>query len=83
MIQIITKNDEIFSDVLNMSWWYHFNYIEKLLVVWFHKKYVVEVSHSNNHKCVEKNICWKMNVIWKTTKIMLEAFVSEFILYVY
>jgi hypothetical protein len=59
-----------------------FQFHTKVSFLWFHKKYCDEVYHSNKHKCVEKRSLLKINVIWKN-RIMLEAFVSKFILYVY
>jgi hypothetical protein len=84
MIQIIAKLDEIFSQILNMSWLYHFNSIWKVPFLWFHKKDSDEIFHSNKHKCdIDKKNCWKISVIWTITRIMLKAFVSISILYVY
>jgi len=56
---------------------------EKLHFCDFTKKYLDEIFHSNKYKCVEKQINWQISVIWKITRIMLEVFVSKFILYVY
>jgi hypothetical protein len=36
-----------------------------------------------NISLLKKTFCWGINFIWKMTKIMLEAFVSKYILYVY
>jgi hypothetical protein len=54
MIQIITTFDEICRHMLNMSWLYHFNSIWKIPLMWFHKKHLDEVFHSNNHNYVFK-----------------------------
>jgi hypothetical protein len=55
----------------------------KFLIHVISQKTFGHVFHSNEHKYVEKTFCWKIIFIWKITRIMLEAFVSNFILYVY
>jgi hypothetical protein len=45
----ITTFDELFNHILNISWLYHFNSIWKIPFIWFHKKHLDEVFHSNNH----------------------------------
>jgi hypothetical protein len=83
MIKIIAKLNEVFIHILNMSWLYHFNYNWKVWLMWFHKKYIEKFFIQTNKVCWEKTFCWKIIFIWKITKIMLEAFLLKFILYVY
>jgi hypothetical protein len=57
--------------------------IEILIHVISQKTYE-QVFHSNKHKCVEKTyFVEKITSIWNTIQMMLEAFVSKSILYVY
>jgi len=59
MIQIITTLDEVFSHILNVSSLNHFNSIWKVSLLWFHKKHLDEIFHSNKHNYVEKKSYWK------------------------
>jgi hypothetical protein len=52
-IQMIVNFDEIPSHILNISWLYHFNSIWNVPFMWFHKIYICEDFHSNEHKCVK------------------------------
>jgi hypothetical protein len=54
MIPIITTLDEVLSHILNVSWLNHFNSIWKVSLMWFHKKHLDEVFHSNKHNYVSK-----------------------------
>jgi hypothetical protein len=84
MIQIIAKVDEILSHILNMNWLYHFNYNWKVWLMWFHKKHMDKFFIQTNTSVLKnKKNCWKITFIWKMTRIMLDAFVSKFISYVY
>jgi hypothetical protein len=47
------------------------------------QKNMDKVFYSNKHNYVEKTNCWEIAFIWKITKIVLEAFVSKSILFVY
>jgi hypothetical protein len=47
------------------------------------QKNMDKVFYSNKHNYVEKANCWEITFIWKITKIVLEAFVSKSILFVY
>jgi hypothetical protein len=83
MIQIIAKLDEIFNHILNMNWLYHFNYNWKVWLMWNLKKYLDKFFIQMTISVLKKIFCWKFTFIWKMTRIMLEAFVPEFILCVY
>jgi hypothetical protein len=83
MIQIIAKLNEILSHILNKNWLYHFNYNWKVWLIWFHKKHLDKIFIQKSISVLKKTFCWKFTFIWKMTRIMLEAFVLKFILYVY
>jgi hypothetical protein len=42
-----------------------------------------QVFHSNGISVLKKTFCWKINFIWKMTRIMLYTFVSKTILCFY
>jgi hypothetical protein len=85
IIQMITKLDEIFNHILHMSSFSHFNSIWRVPFMWFHKKHLDEVFHSNKHKCVNtykfvektlsfekrQELCWRLCI-----KILFYAFIK-------
>jgi hypothetical protein len=83
MIQIIAKLDEKLNHILNMNWLYHFNYNWKVWLMWFHKKYMDKFFIQINISVLKKNILLKNYFQLKMKRIMLDAFVSKSILYVY
>jgi hypothetical protein len=83
IIQIIAKLNELLNHILNMNWLYHFNCNWKVWLIWFHKKHLDKFFIRISKSVLKKNIFLKIIFIWKMTRIMLEAFVLESILYVY
>jgi hypothetical protein len=63
VLQIIITFDEVLIHVLNISWLKHFNSIWKVPFMWFHKKHLDKVFHSNKHNYVEKKIVEKLLLI--------------------
>jgi hypothetical protein len=61
IIQITTTFDEVLNHILNMSWLYHFNSVRNIPLMWFHKKKLNEVFHSNKH------------IGWKSMNFILEV----------
>jgi hypothetical protein len=83
LIQIITKLAEVLSHILNMNWLYHFNHNWKVWFIRFPQKPVDKFFIQTNISVLKKIFCWKITLIWKMTRMMLEDFVSKSILYIY
>jgi hypothetical protein len=67
-----------------MNWLYHSNYNWNFWFVWFHKKHLDKFFTQTNISVLkEKHFVWEITFIWKITRMILEAFVSKSILYVY
>jgi hypothetical protein len=57
--------------------------IKKFGLCNFTKKHLNKFFIQMSINVLKKTFCWKFTFIWKMTRIMLEAFASKFILYVY
>jgi hypothetical protein len=56
-------------------------HIQKIWFIWFHKKNLNEMFHSNQCKHVKKiKNCWKIILIWKVARIMLKILCQIFTL---
>ncbi len=77
LIQIITELAEVLSHILNMNWLYHFNNNWKVWFIWFPQKLVDKFLIQTNISVLKKIFCWKITLIWKMTRMMLENFVSK------
>jgi hypothetical protein len=56
-------------------------HIQKIWFIWFHKKHLIGMFHSNQCKRVKKlKNCWKITLIWKVARIMLKILCQIFTL---